>query len=348
MKRMLTIVVLTVLALLVSPACAKARKTLDIYFLDMMGGGSTLIVTPMGESILIDTGSLDPKHRDADRILAACKDAGLDQIDHLITTHFDSDHYGAIMEVSKRIAIKKFYDKGLPSQQHQQSRSFKQLYPLYEQVTSGKSTIVKAGDHMLLKTDPDLKFPDATLHCVASNKVVEGFSGDIDAAVDGFEMAGADDSDNARSIAMLLSYGDFQCFLGGDITLNVEHHLAQPKNRIGRVDLYQITHHGLDQSNNPTLLEALTPTVAVAMNGRQKGIQPRTFEALNALASIEAVYTNHYNTQYEDAGNQPVEHIANAENPEGGNCIKASVNHKKKNFTIEIFPKGKKQKYNTK
>lgn len=88
------------------------NRTLDIYFLDMVGGGSTLIVTPLGESVLIDTGSLEPKHRDADRMHQACKYAGLKHIDFLITTHFDSDHYGGILELSKRIPIKCFMDKG--------------------------------------------------------------------------------------------------------------------------------------------------------------------------------------------------------------------------------------------
>ena len=81
------------------PAGKQAGRSLDIYFLDMVGGASTLIVTPLGESVLIDTGSLEPKHRDADRIIRACRYAGLKQIDYLITTHFDVDHYGAIYQI---------------------------------------------------------------------------------------------------------------------------------------------------------------------------------------------------------------------------------------------------------
>ena len=77
----------------------------SIYLIDMEGGASTLIVTPMGQSILIDTGSLDPPHRDAERILQACTDANLTRIDYLITTHFDYDHYGAVKEVSDKIEV---------------------------------------------------------------------------------------------------------------------------------------------------------------------------------------------------------------------------------------------------
>ena len=113
MKRMsLFASMLLVLFVAQGPAAAQEARPLDIYFLDMVGGGSTLIVTPLGESVLIDTGSLRPEHRDADRIFKACEDAKLKQIDYLVTTHFHSDHFGAILEVSQRIPVKRFLDKG--------------------------------------------------------------------------------------------------------------------------------------------------------------------------------------------------------------------------------------------
>ncbi|MHC4432167.1 MAG: MBL fold metallo-hydrolase, partial [Planctomycetota bacterium] len=66
MRRLL---VSAIIALCTALNCALGSQqgpaTLDIYFLDMVGGGSTLIVTPLRESVLIDTGSLEPKHRDA-------------------------------------------------------------------------------------------------------------------------------------------------------------------------------------------------------------------------------------------------------------------------------------------
>jgi hypothetical protein len=174
------------------------------------------------------------------------------------------------------------------------------------------------------------------LHCVAAEKIVEGFDGDVDAPMAGFEIKKPDTTDNARSIALVLTYGRFKFFAGGDITWNVEHHLAHPVNRIGKVDLYQITHHGLDQSNNPMLLKALSPTVCVAMNGPKKGIQPRTFRDLKTLPSVKAIYQIHYNTQYGDKGNTSPEFIANADNPQKARYIKASVNPQKRTFTISV------------
>ena len=321
-------------------------KTLDIYFLDMVGGGSTLIVTPLGESVLIDTGSLEPMHRDADRMHQACKYAGLKHIDYLITTHFDSDHYGGILELSRRIPIKCFMDKGaLPPKHQQESRSFKKLYLLYQQATKGKTTPIRAGDYIPLKNDPSSKMPPIKLHCITSEKQIEGFDGDIDAPVEGCEIRKADQDDNARSIALVLSYGRFNFFAGGDITWNVEHHLAHPVNRIGKIDLYQVTHHGLDQSNNPILLKALDPTVCVSMNGPRKGIQPNTFSALKSLPSVKAIYQIHYNTIYGDDGNTAAEFIANKNDPEKGELIKSSVDTQKGNFTVSIGVNGPKRTF---
>ncbi len=329
-----------------SPASEKFRGTLDIYFLDMVGGGSTLIVTPLGESVLIDTGSLEPEHRDADRIHRACRYAGLKHIDYLVTTHFDSDHYGGILELSKRIPIKCFMDKGALPPEHQQSgRSFNKLYPLYQQATKGIVTPIRAGDDIPLRSDPSGKMSPIKFHSVASEKLIEGFDGDIDAPLEGFVIKKADEDDNARSIAMVLIYGRFKFFAGGDITWNVEHHLAHPVNIIGKVDLYQVTHHGLDQSNNPLLLKALSPTVCVAMNGPRKGIEPNTFRALKLLPSIKAIYQIHYNTIYGDEGNTAEEFIANKEDPQKGELIKVSVDPDKGNFAVSIGINGAKRTF---
>ena len=346
MKHAIAVVLILFAAVSNCGFAGESRPTLDIYFLDMMGGGSTLIVTPMGESVLIDTGSLEPRHRDADRMFKACQYAGLKHIDYLITTHFDSDHYGGISELCRQIPVRRFMDKGAPPPASQQDNQvFKTLYPLYQQATKGNVTALRAGDGVPLKNDPGGKMPPIKLHCIASAKKIEGFSGDIDAPVEGFVIRKPDESENARSIALVLSYGRFRFFAGGDITWNVEHHLAHPVNRIGKVDLYQVTHHGLDQSNNPVLLQAISPTVCVAMNGPKKGIQPEAFKALSALPSVKSIYQIHYNVLYGDQGNTPPEFVANKKDPDAGELIKASVDAEKGTFTVSVGVDGTKQKF---
>ena len=97
-------IVLLALAISATVLVAQTRKTLDIYVVDVEGGNATLFVSPSGQSVLIDTGNVAPAAavRDADRILDAAKDAGITQIDHLITTHWHGDHFGGMAEVAKR------------------------------------------------------------------------------------------------------------------------------------------------------------------------------------------------------------------------------------------------------
>src|SRR5438093_10028602 len=90
-----------------------ARTALDIYVIDVEGGNATLFISPSGESLLIDTGNAGAAApRDAGRIMAAAKDAGLQQIDHLITTHWHGDHFGGMAELASRIPMRAFIDHG--------------------------------------------------------------------------------------------------------------------------------------------------------------------------------------------------------------------------------------------
>src|SRR5947209_20059993 len=131
---------------LVSLTALGASKTLDIYIVDVEGGNATLFVSPSGESLLIDTGNIGAgAPRDAGRIIAAMKDAGVQQIDHLITTHWHGDHFGGMAELASRIQIREFIDHGPNVQPAAAADEFLQkTYPqLY---AKAKHTIVKPGD----------------------------------------------------------------------------------------------------------------------------------------------------------------------------------------------------------
>src|ERR1700730_17236302 len=125
---------------------AQTRTTLDIYVVDVEGGNATLFASPSGESFLIDTGNLGPEAsvRDAERIIAAVKDAGLTRIDNLITTHWHGDHFGGMSEVAARIPIRNFIDHGPNVQPAAAVDEFlQQTYPrLY---ANARHTIAKPG-----------------------------------------------------------------------------------------------------------------------------------------------------------------------------------------------------------
>src|SRR3954462_11076914 len=95
-----------------APARAgSANKRLDIYWCDTEGGAATLIVTPAGQSVLIDTGN--PGHRDPDRIVqVVTRGAGLRQLDHVIITHYHADHFGGSAPFATKMPIQHLHDDG--------------------------------------------------------------------------------------------------------------------------------------------------------------------------------------------------------------------------------------------
>src|SRR6267143_3256118 len=130
-------------------------KPLDIYFIDVEGGQATLVVSPSGESMLVDAGN--PGDRDADRIAAVAKQAGLHQIDYMVTTHYDGDHHGGVKDVSTRMPIRHFVDHGPRVQDPAQTITPQfQTYvertdkAYAEAVSTGAHTIVKPGDRVPL------------------------------------------------------------------------------------------------------------------------------------------------------------------------------------------------------
>jgi hypothetical protein len=219
------------------------------------------------------------------------------------------------------------------------------LYARYRQATKGKAEPIKPGDDVPLKNDPQGRIPRLRLHCLAAERRIEGFAGDVDAETPGQEVRAPDLGENARSVVLLLGYGRFRFFAGGDITWNIERSLACPRDLVGPVDLYQVTHHGLDASNNPVLLAALRPTVCVAMNGPDKGVEPGAFAALKRLSSVRAIYQIHYNPRYGEQGNAPLEFIANGNDSTRGEYVKVSVGPDTARFTVALGKHGPQRTY---
>jgi competence protein ComEC len=323
-----------------------APKTLDIYFIDVEGGAATLIVTPAGESLLIDSGF--PGERDAGRIAhVALEVAGLKQIDHYITTHWHLDHVGGIPRLSQLIPVQHYYDHGLPATLTPDIRP--ENIEAYKQTVQGKSVTLKPGDHIKLQLSSKNLSPLKILVLAANGIVLGEQPGvpQIKACGPNFQPKPEDKTDNANSVGILLSFGRFRFFDGGDLTWNVENRMACPKNLAGAVDVYQSDHHGLDLSNNPALIDALSPRVAIINNGPRKGGEARSFATLKSVKGIEAIYQVHRNVRTTEKDNAPGDFVANDEEACQGEFIKLSVALDGKSYSVSIPSKQISRTYRT-
>jgi beta-lactamase superfamily II metal-dependent hydrolase len=318
---------------------------LKIYFVDTEGGAATLIVTPARESVLIDCGN--PGGRDAERISDACKRAGLKAIDHLVITHWHLDHYGSVDGLAKRLPIHHFYDRGIPPALEEDPKNFPLLIQAYRAAGGSKSHTLKAGDVIDLKGAPDTPTPRLLCLCGNQETIPDRSGAPENAAAREHKPQPKDPSDNAKSLGFLLSYGDFRFLDLGDLTWNVEYKLVHPTNKIGLVDVYLTTHHGLDISNNPVVINSVIPRVAIFNNGPRKGAAPSVTATLRRVPGLQAIYQLHRNVTVGAQENTDPEFIANPDEECRGEPITLGVAPNGKSYAIRVGSKGKPRRYET-
>jgi competence protein ComEC len=307
-----------------------------MYWVDVEGGAATLIVTPAGESILIDTGM--PGDRDPARIVQVAREAGVERIDHLVTTHFHIDHVGGAAQVARQIPVTTIYDSGIPdlnpdNPTGDQTR-YQQLIRPYREIKAAKRVVLKAGDEIPLKQVAGGK--PVKVRCLAGMQATVSGGGSAFEDCEKAKEKAKDTSDNANSLVLWLSFGRFDMFDGGDLTWNTEAKLVCPNNLVSKADVYDVNHHGLDTSNNPMLVRALAPTVAIMSNGVTKGCGAETFATLKSTPSIEAIYQIHRNLRADSENNTDAELIANLERSCEANYIKVAVGEDTETYTVSI------------
>ncbi len=335
LKTMLAILVLGT-GLFAAPAAGEIP--FRIYWVDVEGGAATLVVTPEGESLLMDCGW--PGERDALRIAKTAKSAGLTRIDHYLTSHYHTDHWGGIETLAGLIPIAKYYYHAFPD------ASAKDVDPKIKEpflkLSAGKSVVVEPGMTVPLK-GAQVKI------LVANNQVVGEAAGAPQVrkceANPEHPAKPEDTSDNARSVGFLLTFGGFKFLDLGDLTWNVEHRLVCPVNLIGAVDVYQVSHHGLDQSNSPALLQAIRPTVAIMNNGAKKGGSAPTFKWLKEVPGLKDVFQVHRNVATGPGDNTAPELTANDDEKCAGEGIVLIVDSSGKTYTVEVPSKKTKKTY---
>ena len=311
-----------VLALVVGSLAVSAQTppsdTLDIYWIDVEGGAATLIVTPTQESILMDAGWPRPDERDAKRIQAAMADANIDRIDYFLTSHFHRDHVGGLTTLADRVEISQFVDHGDSVEQDRDAG--RELWDAYLAVADGKRRSVKPGDKLPIR---GMEFMFVAAHGETLPEALEPMG--PNPFCEGTSPGETDMGENGRSVGYLVSLGAFQFLNLGDLTVDRQHTLACPENKLGSVDLLQVPHHGNGLA--PELLWALTPRVAVSSQGPHKGGSAEGFEIVSQIPGIEDIWQAHRALDTDDAHNTDESLIANHTDEDDclGHWIKAMI-----------------------
>jgi competence protein ComEC len=294
--------------------------TLDIYQIDVEGGEATLFVSPSGESMLVDTGWPGFDGRDADRIAAVARQAGIQQIDYLVVTHFHTDHMGGVPELSTRLPIRHFVDHGSTVDQGERDKAAFLTY----------AAVRKKGIHLQAKPGDTIPIAGLNVQVVAAGGAVLksplAQAGAPNSFCTGFKFHGEEilkrygNAEDDQSVSLFVSHGKFRTMIMGDLNWNKEYALMCPNNKVGQVDLYLVSHHGSDTSGSEAFVHALRPRVAVMNNGGRKGGAVQTFQILRRSPGLKDLWQNHYSIVGGQEYNAPERFIANLEEPGGSSA----------------------------
>lgn len=314
-------------------AHSNEQPALTAYFVDVEGGQATLLISPEGQSILIDAGWAGHDSRDADRIAEAAKLAKLKRIDYFILTHYHADHMGGVRELAEKMPIGMFIDHGPdcdPPNDNQQR-------VLQQKLLKDYATAASAGEHVVAKPGDVLPIKGLDAVVISSNgnvlRKALPSGGNVNTFCDTTPSKEPDHTEDARSVGTFWHFGRFRMLDLGDLTWNKEKELMCPTDPLGRVDVFVVSHHGRETSNSPALVHDIAPRVAIMENGAGKGGDAATYNVLKTSDGLEDLWQLHYS---EDGGKQHnalEENIANLDEDNDGHYLKM-VAHPDGSFTI--------------
>jgi competence protein ComEC len=297
-------------------------KALQIYFVDVEGGQATLFVTPTGQSLLIDTGWPGNEGRDADRIVAAARTAGISKIDYLLVTHFHEDHVGGVPQLAAKIPIGMLIDHGVnrePGEPHTE-----EVWQAYLRAVAQKKL-----KRMTAKVGDALPITGITTLVVSSDgSLLENplpGAGEGNSACAEAPDRPADQTENPRSLGTLITFGTLRILDLGDLTSDKEMRLVCPVNKLGLIDIYIVSHHGWNLSNSWEFLHGIAPRVAIMDNGARKGGTPVAWDIIEKSPRLEAMWQLHYAEEGGEHHNVAEPYLANLKGPDTGNYLKLTA-----------------------
>jgi len=303
-------------------AAAPKDKSLHIYFVDVEGGQATLFVTPVGQSLLIDTGWPRNEGRDADRIVAAARKAGISKIDYVLITHFHDDHVGGAPQLADRIPVGTFIDHG-ENRETTDAVTVKGWQAYQALLATGKYQHISAkpGDILPIKgMQATILSSDAAL----IEKPLPGAGKDNPYCKDA-EQFPADTTENLRSLGTFINFGGLSILDLGDLTHDKEMQLLCPVNKIGKIDIYIVSHHGWSQSSSPAFVYGIAPRVAIMDNGAKKGGTPSVLDIIRKSPGLEDLWQLHFSEEGGAAHNVAAEFIANPDGPDAANYLELTA-----------------------
>jgi beta-lactamase superfamily II metal-dependent hydrolase len=320
---LLSAILIVLCSISIGTFAADDLKPLQVFFVDVEGGQATLFVTPDGQSLLIDTGWPTNEGRDAARIVAIAKQAGLSRINYVLITHYHMDHVGGLPQLASRIPIDNVIDHG--DNRETTDKNTNDVWKAYQQLLARnkfKRITVKPGDIL----------PVQRIHATvisSDGALIQNplpGAGDPNPACRESEMRPADQGENARSLGIFVEFGNLKILDLGDLSWDKEMELMCPVNKLGKIPVYIVTHHGSQGSGSPTVVHAIEPRVAIMDNGANKGGAPSSWEIIKHSPHLEDIWQLHFSDEGGKDDNTAEEFIANLDGLDAGNYLQLTGN----------------------